>query len=251
MVDEFERITEFSYGNPATRWVVDLVNEGLIKTYPVKDTVKYILKALGKVIKTGTTYTNNTIEVILPERYLDELDNCMMCCGYYKHKTPLYKQYGNILYAKAKYAPKFNRNQSLSDYEYLYHWSPKYLESKIKSNGFVPKSRNDYFQYPDKIHFLIDKLSNKQIYDCGQLIANANLNEMNNGEYVLYTLDVNKIPPDLKFYIDNDWEGYSLYTYGNIPYDCVCNLEYKSFIINRENVPKQQLNQKHKEIFDK
>lgn len=111
----------------------------------------------------------------------------------------------------------------------ILHLSPKYNLESIKENGFIPQHRNERFSYPDRLHFLRGSVTENEIVNIGQQLCDTNNNPQNNGEYVLFTLSVSKIPKDVDFIGDACYE-LGICTTDKIPYDAVISTKEYHFL---------------------
>lgn len=221
-----ENVVEFSYSNPATYWKIGILNEGLTRTYNPKTTFSYVSKALNGEIKMESCKDYKMVIITKPE-HINELEKCMACCGYYQNKPVQYNNNKSLV--RCYYAAKYTRNNTLEGIDTLYHFAPKYLEDKILQNGFVPKSKNNYFNYPGRVHFFYGDYSDSEIYRIGDGLCSSNMNNMNNGEYVLFILDANKIHDNIRFQQDQDWLGHAVFTYDNISPNTIMARKYFTF----------------------
>lgn len=108
------------------------------------------------------------------------------------------------------------------------HITPKYNLDSIRKNGFIPSHKNELFYYPPRIHFLKESISEKNIIRLGEQLFDYNSNPKNNGEYVLLTLDVKKIPDNVEFIGDSCYK-YGICTENEIPFECVVDIKEYNF----------------------
>lgn len=225
----FSGFPEFSYTNPSTNWIIGILNEGLIKTYNPKKTIEYVKSALnGRMwVEKCSDYK---IVVVTYEALEKFCVKCFESCGYYQSHKPIKNlSINDIDSVRLYFSSKYTCNKSLEGINVLYHFAPKYVEEKILKNGFVPKSKNNYFDYPERTHFFYGDISYEELRKIGAMLCKANMNDMNNGEYVLFALDCHKIHDDIRFQIDQDWPSIGLFTYDNISPDTIFCRQYFSF----------------------
>ena len=216
---------QFSYGNPATFWKAGTINEGLIRTYNPKTTWNYIYDVFEGVISLVSCKDYKFVINIRTD-LVYELDQCMMCCGYYKNHPDVNKDdFTTVCY----YAAKYTNNKSLEGIDGLFHFAPKYVKNKILQQGFVPKSKNELFDYPGRVHFLYNIPDIQTFYNIGKVLCEHNTNPMNNKEYVLFCIDTDMIHDDVKFQFDQDYLGRSLFTYDNIPPETIIGMQPYDF----------------------
>lgn len=86
------------------------------------------------------------------------------------------------------------------------------------------------FFYPDRIFFMVgDKLNANQLDALKDIQNTRNTNidlysNIEDKEYVLLTIDISKLPNDIKFYCDPLAFG-AIFTYDNIPPNAIINIE--------------------------
>lgn len=116
-----------------------------------------------------------------------------------------------------------NVNQEVRQLKYLFHWTPAYNSKNIDEFGLLPKSENQQYDYPPKVHLIKENATEQQkIYLCWQLFK-TNHNQQNTGHYTLYQIDVEKVPNDVDFFYDPRCQiGY--YTVKPIPKDCILKI---------------------------
>lgn len=104
---------------------------------------------------------------------------------------------------------KINTFQEAQKLRYLYHWAPQYRYNDIQERGLYPHSENLLFDYPYRIHLLKSNLSKAEIMNYGRILCDANENLNNDGTYILFAVDLRKLPDDFEIYYDPKFEdGY-------------------------------------------
>lgn len=101
-------------------------------------------------------------------------------------------------------------------YEYLYHWTPKYHLNDILQNGLIPNHQNKMFNYPQRIYLMKGDCELFQMEDLGQRLCFVNMDQRNNGKYVLLRIDLTNIGDDIHFYYDSN-ASIGIYTEQAIP----------------------------------
>lgn len=92
-----------------------------------------------------------------------------------------------------------NVNDIVKKKKYIYHITTLSNTKNIIKNGFIPKSLNNFFNYPKRIHFFIsDKERAKQF-------RNDFTKYSNNEKFVLFTVDTSKLN-NIDFYPDPNME---------------------------------------------
>lgn len=197
----------------------------MIKTYSIEDTKKHIceffnLPSDAFQIKSDEYATYCYLFFPDKENSLQDILKAMDWYGYFctaKNPKPL----ENGWYA-LKFEQKFqeNANELLKNEEYIYHITPKVYKEKIMKNGFVPYSRNNSYNYPDRIYFMLG--SNSPI-DTIVLISQLSVVKYgvdDKSRYCAIRVDVKKIPNRVVFHQDINKRG-AIWTTDNIPPSCI------------------------------
>lgn len=222
--------------DPIKNTIENFLEEGLISTYPCDRTInmlckKYFLESwrVQKNIRKDIDENIPLITVILDKNTdnnrVGSIINFMNACGYFAiTKFLINKESPN--YGTITFEPKFT--EDISDdirekYKVLYHSTPAILLNKIKKNGLMPCSKNSLFMYPDRVYCMKgNSLTMDQVRALYRIQMERNSThpeEKNPNErlkYVLLTIDVSKIPDNVKIYKDPTLRD-SFYTYDNIP----------------------------------
>lgn len=112
---------------------------------------------------------------------------------------------------------------TVRQWKYLLHLSPSYNKDSILKNGLIPSSKNSQFDYPPRLHFLKPTIPQMELYGIGKQICQANTNPLNNGDYCLFRIDLDKVSEDIEFYFDPRYE-YGIYTKQTIHSDAIVYL---------------------------
>lgn len=197
------------------------IDEGLIKTYPIFKTVSYIQNKLGingetiDVINPGENDEFIAVDGTAKEELLKRIDDMLNCCGYIKE----YSSDGIFCYAKKITDDIFDKMKSLG-IKYLYHFTPSINDEKIKSQGLVPKNKNEKYTYPPRIYLLPDtEVKENKIFFrnfCEHLYSTSSKN-LNNKmstrrvvKYSVYKIDFNKMR-GIKIYESANTKNYRGY----------------------------------------
>lgn len=129
----------------------------------------------------------------------------------------------NKHYAILKFEPLYGIDvtNEIHKLKYIYHISPAINYKSIKQNGFIPQNKNNIFNYPDRIYFLKDAEYINKSYFIEVIMELYNTNNMT--KYLVYKLDVNKIPYKIKFQDDPNTED-GCFTYDNLSYKSVIDI---------------------------
>lgn len=202
------------------------LDEGLIHTYDLRKTEAYIKKFLSledwqvRFVKSeiGITCCNFVIndDTKRIEKAKDFMDHVL---GWYvtssfKWQNPIDKNQ----YAVLEFRPKFLESDKLQDHikanPILWHCTTLSRYQKIKKQGFVPKSSNSRFKYPDRVHFLLGDMSMNDTISCLNLLKASSNKEQET--WVILKVDVRKKDDSIpKFHYDPDFSG-AVFSYENI-----------------------------------
>lgn len=209
------------------------IKEGLIKTYPIKTTIKLIKRELGG-LNFAIDFDDDTIfiKLISSDLNLDKLLSIyrtINLCGYFVSNYDFYnssdivigylihddelseyfneKLFENITKSHFTQITIESRFNKISDKkEILYHVTSKNNKEKIKNIGLVPKSKNKRANHTDRIYLGFDKIITKNL-----------AYQFSKGDYILLKINTNGL--NVNFYNDSDFTGNGVYTYDNIPID--------------------------------
>lgn len=140
-----------------------VLNEGLLKTYPIDKVIKYIQNRFNITDDDVEKYVDGYGEYILVRKnqskdVIDNIKQILDLGGYYLADEDIDEYY---TYEKKFEDNIFDELKKSGEIKYLYHITPSINDKKIQSNGLIPKSKNYRFNYPDRIYFLSDKDVNK------------------------------------------------------------------------------------------
>lgn len=225
-----------TYSNPVTIAMMSHINEGLIHTYPIEKTIKYIKDYFGfsdkqivpKLAENGVYH----IWVCIPnvENNLNLVTRAMSACGYYLG-SPREEAIPRDEWVWLQYEPKNQEDASKQIREEettLLHLTPIYNLGKILHIGFSPRCKNELFNYPSRVYFLRGSTTKEDIINIGEQLCDSNSSLGNTGNYALFTIDISKIPNNVKFFLDPNYP-YGVYTNSNITPSAIVNYEKLSF----------------------
>lgn len=220
------------------------INEGLIKTYPIKQVVDIVCWKFGfdesniqlNDMFDGEGNVVTLLTVILPitssKVTIGELIQLMRTCGYFPNggfeQSTIDKKFGGITFE-----PKFS--EDITDLvrekcRFLYHSTSAILVDRIMKNGLVPKSNNAMFLFPDRIYCMkgdsltyLQKTQLKAIQDKRNSTEPYLRNPNDRLEYVLLKIDLTKVPDDVKFYNDPAAPRV-VFCYDNIPASAIVEM---------------------------
>lgn len=197
-----------------------MLSEAEYATYPIYTTIKYVSEALTIPMKYFRVIDKNNVAqaigVIIPDRkgLKDKVTKAMHLCGYYvswANNVEEDKRFINI-----RFEPKYidNANDTVRKNKVLYHISPLPYKERIMRRGFIPKSGNSVFNYPDRTYFFLGLMGKKTVKEWIPIFKSKN-KKYGDKPYTLYTIEVSKIPTNVTFYLDPNLKG-GVYTMDNI-----------------------------------
>lgn len=245
-----EKLQEFCrrYKKPLIATTFDnllLMQEGLIKTYPIEKTMEFIERSLNGVpviMRKIESSNGPRIVITIPTigNNFNIINNLMNTCGYFlAHPKFNSENYPKDVLVTLQFEPK-NQPMSrdiLGHERTLLHITQSKNLSKIKKIGLVPTTKNRMFNYPDRIYFLKGGLPESKVLSLAAMLCYVKYNEafQNNEpikeDYTILTLDISKIPERVKFAIDPNF-GDGFYTTDNIPPSAI--VDEKKITITRE-----------------
>ena len=201
------------------------LEEGLIHTYPIDTTIRYISEYFGmnsKEIFKGDG--ENGYERIFVKMYDDKRNHAIMnramnLCGYF----PSHFSRHSDGYVVVQYESRNDKDISAElrgTERYLTHITPSYNEEKILSGGFSPMAKNHVFNFPDRVYFSVGSAPSEESLQMIKMLSLANVSEGNNGKYTVFKVDLRKIPEDVKFFRDQNYKN-GIYTKENVRPDCI------------------------------
>lgn len=204
-------------------------------TYPWTKVINYITKVqneLNIIIEQDSTQNNNLPSSWLNNQNFDDkkyivysvLFNSITNDNEYFEKIKNALQLVGLNYCKSYFEnnkeyliflPKKQNSINLDifkDLHFLYHICPHYVTEKILKNGFIPKAKNNLFNYDPRIHFFFPNTPIEEMKLIRQQLDNENKSKGNNHDYDIIKIE---IPNNIKFYKDLDCL-YGIYANENI-----------------------------------
>lgn len=228
---EINEIPKFS--NPISILLV----EGLSMSFPVEDTMRYIqmhfddsISGIKRGINSMTGELNNSIQVNIKaeSNLIDKISRAMNLCGYYLavpfDRIPM----GRNVWLQ--YDPKYDAvltDEIRKSERYLLHLTPEIYIPKIRKNGLIPRSKNQYATYPERVYLLRGSIPQSEIYSMYRMLSYVYNQKKENPSWIygIVSVDVSRIPKDLKLFVDPNYPVYGLYTMDNIPPDAITNIK--------------------------
>lgn len=217
------------------------LNEGLYKTYPPETAKRYIQTLFGlsdgqiDLVRKNVDKPEECRIVVL---YSDEYDNkknmtrAMNLCGYTISKSMKHDDG----YLEEVYIPINlpDINEIVRKYDVILHVTPLYYKDKILKNGFVPRSKNVMFSYPDRVFFFRGNIPPQELFFQVADFDDKRKNKLNNRNYCMFAVNPRKIPDDVGFHTDLTYP-FGIYTNDNIPSSAI---EYYK-VFNLDEILKQ------------
>lgn len=228
------------FGNPLTILMLNrsIINEGLIRTYPIEKTISYISAYFDlhpKQVMVETSADDNIARIIV---YIPSIkDNvqvmidAMRYCGHHL-RSPKVETIKPNTWVWLQFEPLIQKDESRTirnEENKLYHLTPYCNVGKIKHIGFSPRSKNELFNYPRCVYLLRGSLEDTEIKSIGKNLCAKNSSEWNNGEYALITIDIDKIPNDVEMYLDKNYP-HGIFVTKNIEPDVITDVRKINFV---------------------
>lgn len=229
------------YANPLTISMLNRskIDEGLIRTYPINKTISYISSYFNlhphQIVKKVSAQNGiSHILVFIPsiKDNVQVMIEAMRSCGYYLGSPKLENIKPNI-WVKLQFEPKIqedNSEQIRNEERTLMHLTPIYNLRRIQSIGFSPRCKNELFNYPSRLYFLRGSLDRNEIMSIGKQLCDANSSVGNEGKYALITIDLSRIPSEVKFSLDPNYP-YGIFTTNNIRPEVIIDVEEIEFAL--------------------
>lgn len=189
---------------------IDEVRRIILSTYPLSEEQFIIMKGHnGMYAAILTSLVENNIKII---------EEAMLKLGYFRSKPTDDKLLIDIKGRKwidLRFEP--TPSNDLTDYvrqnyQYVYHLAPSIFEDSIKEKGLQPSNNNAEFKYYEpRVYVMkggvtknaVQELAN-ELYQQAKQKGYTNLSSI----YCLFTIDLNKIDKNVRFYGDiNEAEG--------------------------------------------
>lgn len=222
------------YNNPVVMMMElndpNLLAEAEYATYPIYNTIKYVSKALQipisqfSIVEKSDGTETIALKTINEEALIEKVNKAMYLCGYYEGYRKNVNNDTRFIYIT--YEPKFKEtvNDDVHKERVIYHISPSPYKDRILKNGFVPKSVNSIFKYPDRTYFFLGSMGKTEVESWIPVFQSKN-KKYGDRPYCLYTIDVKKLPRNVDFYSDPNLKG-AIYTMDNIAPNVIRQIEY-------------------------
>lgn len=209
------------------------LTEGLIQSYPIDKTIEHVKKFFnldGKQIRKidcGNNIQQILVDIPVINANEDLVIDAFNKCGYHLgYKNVFIDRFGNQ-WLSLQFEPKFQKDETLKirqEEQTLYHLTPSYNKGKILNIGFSPRCKNEMFYYPNRTYFLRGSTDKNEILNLGQQLFYTNSSLGNNGDYILFQIDLDLVPDNIRFFIDAN-HLYGIFTSGNIQPNAIISQE--------------------------
>lgn len=195
-----------------------VIEESVSRTIPPNETMNIIRKRfLLEEWQIKVVYAANGIKILilLPNNVhaVNEIKAAMKMCGWSFFCIQYLFERGKMMVGLS-FDPIYQDNISNIVRQqcdgFLYHWSPFCRYQSILESGLVPRSENSKFKYPARLHLLKGNVSDTIRKGIGRQLCKCNTSPENDGRYVLFNIDLSKIPPETEIYFDPRFE-YGVY----------------------------------------
>lgn len=225
-----------------------LLNEGLIATYPLKDTIRYIKnildipdEAIYVVYSKDDKETVKGINITFANigDNVNQAVRAMNLCGYFpSHPKPLSSLPRNT-WVRIKFEPKIQSvdNSVIGQEKILYHFTTAPLIEKIKKNGLVPTTKNNFLSFPDRIYLMKGSATPEKLYELLEMLCAARFigrpieNRYEKLNVGIVVIDVSKLDKNIRFFEDYNYKG-GVFTSDNIPPTAIKETTIKPIIID-------------------
>ena len=209
--------------------------EGLVKSYPPEDVVRYITNYFESGVVNASTKTYEGVEIIIitipndsviEKKCIEIMDNL---CGYKMARKGISRNESEV---RLHFEPKFQKsiNDEMDEHEMLIHVSPSYNREKILKYGFCPKFKNTIFNYNDRIYFYSTRTQPDMVARLAMNVAYSKDSDRNDHLFDFYMINPRKIDRNVEFHRDSmTGDGVAYWTYDNIPSNCIIDVDRVKF----------------------
>lgn len=232
-------IYDVGLDNPVGRFLSEhdiskpILTEGLIHTYPPKETINYISRALripsGDFEVTGDA-DEEKIFVWIPDNQTKRklAVAAFEYCGYYLSRDVSWATSATGSRVRLMFERKHQKDETASIMErseHFYHVSPEYYKDSIMKNGIWPSHKNEEFNFPERIYLMLGTTPERKLlglaYELSQSVFRKNGDDGMKGRrnpfrWTVFELNGNKFKEGTRLFNDPDFE-YGVFTPDNIP----------------------------------
>lgn len=208
----------------------NIIFEGLIKTFGIKDVAKVLNK---KDAKKYNISLSKEVKSIIPlefinkirmnfkngvngvtEEYYNDLIHTMEVLGWYAAQTNLSNQKElSFEYLQSEntpfdliFEPKFDIEIDFNLLpNYLWHITPTIYLEKVLKKGLTPKDGSMVTNHPERTYLFLEYPKNWK----EDILSNMSFNKNYDGMFTLLLIDKSKINSSTSFYVDPNSENYN------------------------------------------
>ena len=227
----------------------NIIQEGLIKSCDVNKLLNILMTHFSpQDFKINPNFTDDRVNILIfNNTIIDKIEDICFVCGWYG-AIKRQENIGVYLQLERKFQTASITSRELVNFnvKYLYHITREHNLKHIKKNGLIPSSKNDQFQYPDRIYFL--EKNDKSDVSAMAILLNINRDDDSDTNYILITVDLTKINPYTRFYLDPNTDG-TVFTMDNISPQAIVKVD-KIDLIQLSDAKKAllQVNDKSKRL---
>ena len=219
-VDYGKNIICASITNPMSCYCI---HEGINMTYPIEMTVEFAKKTFGlcdEQIVVGENFNGIKCIIVTIPTISDNLKRVVKAfntCGYFL-SYPKREKIPQNEWVTLQFEPIHQKEVGdviRKEENFLYHITPSRNFNKIKHIGLSPRTKNDVFDYPDRVYYIRGSLGLNKTLLLGYTLYQSVESEKKDGNYSILKINLNELPEYIEFYYDSNFE-YGVYSLNNI-----------------------------------
>lgn len=243
-VDFFNPVERFLYKCDYRK---PIIIEGLIHTYPPEKTINYISKALKIDLSCfEINHGENGIERIFVKINEQKTPRKLVIaafgyCGYFHSLDKEARTTGDGVISTLVFEQRNQKDDTveiLANNKVLYHVSPSVFEGSILKIGLSPRTKNNYFKYPERVYLIEEGCKETYIFNLAWQISESISYDnfwkgIDNGykdpySWTIYKIDVGKMRKGTRLFKDPNWR-YGIFTPDNVPPESIIGIGHFDF----------------------
>ena len=210
-----------------------IIEEGLIKSYPVEDVVNTIanlfhlnvngtdplmnwhefrgISVSGNIYQTTDNGEDTVIKIVLPKdsENFNNINSKMLKYGWFNSTS--YEDQNNIVFVfERKFGDRFTAKQLSKQFNIIYHVTNSKFKDKISKQGLISKaSKTPGIDNDERLYFSVSEPSES---DAKNVVAMHGKEETP----IVIKAYVDRLNPNTNFFFDPRWSN-SIYTFEPIP----------------------------------
>jgi hypothetical protein len=214
-----------------------MIEEGLIKSYPVEDVMNTIanlfhlningedplmnwhkfrgISVSGNICQSTSNGEDTVIKLVLPKasENFDKINAKMLKYGWFNSAS--YEDKDNTVFVfERKFGDRFVARQLSSQFKTIYHVTSLKNKDKITKQGLIPKaSKTPGIKNDERLYFSVSEPSPE---DAKNVVAMHGKEEIP----IVLKINVDKLNPNTSFFFDPRWSN-SIYTFEPIPVQAI------------------------------